>query len=157
LLVGCRDQPGIVASLAQLLESHGVRIQSTDQHRDASTKLFFQRLRFDLSTINTSRGALEAEVREVCERRGMEFRLYGDRRRRTAILVSKQDHCLYDLLARHRAGELPCDVVLIISNHPDAAPIAEHFEIAFHHLPVTRTTKAHQEAAVINLLYDAGV
>ncbi|MFT3693909.1 MAG: formyltetrahydrofolate deformylase [Kofleriaceae bacterium] len=157
LLVGCRDQQGIVAALGQLLESHGVRVQSADQHVDRNAKLFFQRLRFDLSTLATDRSTLEASVRESCERHGMEYRLYGDRRRRTAILVSKQDHCLYDLLVRHRTGELNCDIVAIISNHPDAGPIAKHFEIPFHHLPVAKDRRHHQEQQVIELLYEHGV
>ncbi|MEO8549337.1 MAG: formyltransferase family protein [Kofleriaceae bacterium] len=157
LLVGCREQQGLVAALAQLLESHGVRVQNADQHADHSAKLFFQRLRFDLSTLTTDRSSLEASVREIGERLGMEYRLYGDRRRRTAILVSKQDHCLYDLLVRHRSGELNCDIAAIISNHPDAAPIAKHFEIPFHHLPVTKERKHLQEAQVIDLLYQYGV
>ncbi len=155
LLVGCRDQQGQVGALSQLLEAHGVRVQSADQHADRTAKLFFQRLRFDLA--NTDRGALENRVRELCDRLGMEYRLYGDRRRRTAILVSKQDHCLYDLLARHRTGELACDVVAIISNHPDAGPIAAHFGIPFHHLPVVKEHKQRQEAQVIELLYEYGV
>ena len=157
LLVGCPDQQGIVASLAQLLESHGVRVESASHHTDPVGRMFFQRIRFDLSTLVTDRVALEAGVREVCERFGMDYRLYGDRKRRVAILVSKQDHCLYDLLVRHRAGELPCEVAMIVSNHPDAAPIAKHFEIPFHHVPVTRETRTTQELRVIELLYEAGV
>jgi formyltetrahydrofolate deformylase len=157
LLVGCTEQPGIVASVATVLELHGVKILHSDQHTDPIDKMFFQRIRFDLATLATDRVALEGSVREVCERFGMEYRLYGDRKRRVAILVSKQDHCLYDLLARWRAGELSCDITMIISNHADAAPIAEHFDIPFHHLPVTKDTKARQEAAVIHLLYDAGI
>lgn len=157
LLVGCRDQQGVVAALAQCLESHGVRVQNADQHADRNAKLFFQRLRFDLSTLATDRSSLEAGVREICERLGMEYRLYGDRRRRTAILVSKQDHCLYDLLVRHRTGELNCEIAAIISNHPDAEPIAKHFGIAFHHLPVKKDLRHLQEAQVIDLLYQYGV
>jgi len=157
LLVGCPEQPGIVASIATVLELHGVKILSSDQHTDPVDKMFFQRIRFDLATLGTDRVALEGSVREACERFGMEYRLYGDRKRRVAILVSKQDHCLYDLLARWRAGELNCDVAMIVSNHPDARPIAEHFEIPFHHLPVTKETKARQEQQVIALLYDAGI
>jgi formyltetrahydrofolate deformylase len=157
LLVGCRDQPGVVGALAQLLEQHGARVRSSDQHADRGAKLFFQRLRFDLATLTTDRGALEAGVRELCERLGMEYRLYGDRRRRTAILVSKQDHCLYDLLVRHRTGELACDIAAIISNHPDAAPIAKHFGVPFHHLPVAPDAKHRQEAQVVELLYEYGV
>ena len=141
LLVGCPDQQGIVASLAQLLESHGVRVQETDHHTDPVGRMFFQRIRFDLSTLVTDRVALEGGVREVCERFGMDYRLYGDRKRRVAILVSKQDHCLYDLLVRHRAGELPCEIAMVVSNHPDAAPIAQHFGIPFHHVPVTRARR----------------
>ncbi len=155
LLVGCRDQQGQVGALAQLLEAHGVRVQSADQHADRTSQLFFQRLRFDLA--NTDRSALETSVRELCDRLGMEYRLYGDRRRRTAIMVSKQDHCLYDLLARHRTGELACDIVAIISNHPDAGPIATHFGIPFHHVPVVKDHKPRQEAQVIELLYEYGV
>ncbi|CAN5401085.1 formyltetrahydrofolate deformylase [soil metagenome] len=157
LLVGCRDQQGQVGALSQLLEAHGVRVQSADQHADSSAKLFFQRLRFDLATLTTDRSTLEKSVRELCDRLGMEYRLYGDRRRRTAILVSKQDHCLYDLLVRHRTGELACDIVAIISNHPDAGPIATHFGIPFHHLPVAKDHKQRQEAQVIELLYEYGV
>jgi len=156
LLVGCLDQPGVVASLAQVLESFGVKIVHSDQHTDPNAKLFFQRIRFDLSTVS-DRVALEAGVRDVCERFAMDYRLYGDRSRRVAILVSKQDHCLYDLLVRWRAGELPCEIAMIISNHPDAAPVAEHFGVRFHHLPVTKETRAEQEAEVLYLLYEAGI
>jgi formyltetrahydrofolate deformylase len=157
LLVGCPNQPGIVASLARVLESHGLMIVKSDQHSDPIAGMFFQRIRFDLSTLATDRAALEGDVRAMCERFGMDHRLYGDRRRRVAILVSKQDHCLYDLLVRHRNGELACDVQMIVSNHRDAAPIAAHFDIPFHHLPVTRETKPRQEAAVLERLYDAGI
>ena len=157
LLVGCPDRPGVVASLAQVLESHGVQIVHSDQHTDPIAKMFFQRIRFDLSTLASDRALLEGAVRTMCDRYGMEYRLYGDRRRRVAILVSKQEHCLYDLLVRHRAGELPCDVAMIISNHPNAAPIAEHFDIPFFHRPVTKDTKAQQEAKISELLYDGGI
>jgi len=157
LLVGCRDQVGATTALGQVLEAHGVRVQSSDQHVDRSAKLFFQRLRFDLSTLSTDRSSLEKAVREICERLGMEYRLYGDRRRRTAILVSKVDHCLYDLLARHRMGELNCEIAAIISNHPDAGSIAQHFAIPFHHLPVVKGQKHRQEAQMMELLYEHGV
>lgn len=157
LLVGCPDQKGIVASLTQLLESHGVNILHSDQHTDSIAALFFQRIRFDLASLRTDRVALETGVREVCDRFGMAYRLYGDRKRRVAIFVSKQEHCLYDLLVRYRAGELPCEFAMIVSNHPDAAPIAGHFDIPFHHLPITKNTKAHQETAALHLLHEAGI
>jgi len=145
LLVACPDRKGLVASLAQVLYGHGANILDSDQHSDPVAGMFFQRLRFDLSSLTTDRVALEAGIREVGERMKMDWRLeYGTRVRRVAILVSKHDHCLYDLLLRHRAGELPCEIAFVISNHADAASIASHFGVPFHHLPVTADTRAQQ-------------
>jgi formyltetrahydrofolate deformylase len=153
LLVACQDRKGLVASLAQVLYGHGANILDSDQHSDPVAGMFFQRLRFDLSSLTTDRVSLEQGIREVGERMAMDWKLsYGNRTRRVAILVSKQDHCLYDLLLRHRAGELACEIALVISNHPDAAPIATHFGVPFHHLPVTPETRGAQEAAVIELI-----
>lgn len=158
LLVACPDQKGIVASLAQVLYGHGANILDSDQHTDANVAMFFQRLRFDLSSLNTDRVALEQGIREVAARFDMQYRLeYGSRRRRVAIFVSKQEHCLYDLLVRHRAGELACDIAMVVSNHPDAAPIAQHFGVAFHHLPVTAETRTEQEAQAVALIEAAHV
>ncbi|CAN5901221.1 formyltetrahydrofolate deformylase [soil metagenome] len=153
LLVACQDRKGLVASLAQVLYGHGANILDSDQHSDPVAGMFFQRLRFDLSSLTTDRVSLEQGLREVGDRMQMDWKLsYGNRTRRVAILVSKQEHCLYDLLIRHRAGELACEIGLVISNHPDAAPIASHFGVPFHHLPVTPDTRGAQEAAVIELI-----
>ncbi|MDB4962058.1 MAG: Formyltetrahydrofolate deformylase [Myxococcales bacterium] len=152
LLVSCPDRKGLVASLAQVLYGHGANILDSDQHSDPIASMFFQRLRFDLSSLTTDRTSLENGIREVGERFGMDWKLsYGNRVRRIAIFASKQEHCLYDLLLRHRAGELACEIAMVISNHPDAGPIAAHFGIPFHHLPVTAETKDHAEAAAIEL------
>lgn len=153
LLVACPDRKGIVASLAQVLYGHGANILDSDQHTDGDVGMFFQRLRFDLSTLNTDRVALEQGIREVAERFSMQYRLeYSSRRRRVAIFASKQEHCLYDLLVRHRAGELACEIAMVVSNHPDAAPIAQHFGVAFHHLPVTAETRTAQEQRASELI-----
>ena len=153
LLVACQDRKGLVASLAQVLYGHGANILDSDQHSDPVAGMFFQRLRFDLSSLTTDRISLEAGLREVGERMQMAFQLsYANRVRRVAIFVSKHDHCLYDLLLRHRAGELPCEIGFIVSNHADAAPIAGHFGVPFHHLPVTADTRAAQETAAIALI-----
>jgi formyltetrahydrofolate deformylase len=153
LLVACQDRKGLVASLAQVLYGHGANILDSDQHSDPVAGMFFQRLRFDMSTLTTDRVSLEHGIKEVGARFGMDWRLsYGGRARRVAVLCSKQEHCLYDLLIRHRAGELPCEIAFVISNHATAEPIAQHFGIPFHHLPVTPETKAQQEAAVVALL-----
>ncbi|MGE0550549.1 MAG: formyltetrahydrofolate deformylase [Kofleriaceae bacterium] len=158
LLVACQDRKGIVASLAQVLYGHGANIIDSDQHTDAIAGMFFQRLHFDMSTLTTDRVSLEAGIREVAGRFGMTWQLaYKNQTRRIAVLTSKHEHCLYDLLIRHRAGELACEIAMVISNHADASPIAEHFNVPFHHLPITAETKAQQEAAMIALIDESRV
>ena len=153
LLVVCPDRKGIVAFLAQVLFGHGANIIDSDQHSDPVAGMFFQRIRFDTSTMTTDRLALENKLRDVGEKFSMTWRIsYGTRVRRVALLVSKQDHCLYDLLIRHRSGELPCEIAMVVSNHAHAAPIAKHFDVPFHHLPVTPETRSQQEAAIAELI-----
>jgi formyltetrahydrofolate deformylase len=146
LLVTCPDRRGIVAALAQLLYGHGANILDADQHTDPQAGMFFQRIRFDRSQIHTDRTALTAAIREVAERFAMTWRLsYADRRQRVAIFVSKYDHCLYDLLLRQRAGELCCEIPLIVSNHPDLKPVADQFGIPFEVFPIRADNKHAQE------------
>jgi len=146
LLVSCPDRRGIVAALAQLLYGHGANILDADQHTDPHAGMFFQRIRFDPTELHTDRAALEQAIREVAERFDMRWRLaWGGRRERMVIFVSKYDHCLYDLLLRQRSGELPCDIPLIISNHPDLKPVADQFGIPFEVYPITPETKRAQE------------
>ena len=153
LLVTCPDRKGLVASLAQLLYGHGVNILDSDQHSDPVAGQFFQRIRFDLAELHTDRGTLERSIDEVANRFGMTWRVsYSDRRKRMAIFVSRLDHCFYDLLLRHRAGELDCDIPLAVSNHQDLRSVAEQFDLDFHHLPITAETKREQEAREIELL-----
>jgi len=158
LLVSCPDRKGLVASLAQVLYGHGANILDADQHTDPVARMFFQRIRFDVATLNTDRVALAQGIREVAERFAMTYRLeLGEKVKRVAILVSKLDHALYDLLLRHRAGELPCEVALVISNHPDLEPVARQFGVPFHHVAKTAESRAAGEAAEQQLLEAAGV
>ena len=153
LLVHCQDRRGIVAALAQLLYGHGANILDADQHTDSAAGQFFQRIRFDLSEIHTDRLTLEGAIRETAERFAMRWRIaYADARKRVAIFVSRYDHCLYDLLLRHRAGELRCDLALVVSNHADLAPVAAQFGIPFRAFEVSRDTKAAVEERELELL-----
>jgi formyltetrahydrofolate deformylase len=153
LLVHCPDRRGIVAALAQVLYGHGANILDSDQHSDIPAGQFFQRIRFDLSELLTDRGTLERAIDEVAERFGMQVSLsHGSQVKRMAVFVSKFDHCLYDLLLRHRAGELRCEIPLIVSNHPDLAPLAGHFGIDFRVFPITAETKHEQEERELELL-----
>jgi formyltetrahydrofolate deformylase len=158
LLVCCPDQPGLVARLAQVLYGHGANILDADQHTDAAAGVFFQRIRFDLAQLRTDRTALERGIEDVAGALGMTWRLcHAERRKRVAIFVSKYDHCLYDLLLRHKAGDLACDIPLIVSNHADLEPVARHFGIAFRVFPIAPDTKQAQEQAELALLAGQGI
>ena len=158
LLVSCPDRRGLVAALAQVLYGHGANILDADQHTDPVAGQFFQRIKFDMSELHTDRRSLETAIGEVAQRFSMKWRLCDRTHRyRTAIFVSKYDHCLYDLLLRQRSGELATDIPLIISNHQDLKPVARQFDVPFHHLPVTKDTKAEQEDKTLQLLAGANV
>ncbi len=153
LLMSCPDQPGIVAALAQVLYGHGANILDADQHSDEHAGQFFQRIRFDASALRTDRATLTHAIEEAAERFELTWDLRWDGApKRVAIFVSKYDHCLYDLLLRHRAGELACEVALIVSNHPDLEPVATQFGVPYHVFPITKDTKAAQEEKELALL-----
>ncbi len=146
LLVSCPDRKGLVAALAQLLYGYGCNIVDADQHTDVEAGLFFQRIRFDIREMHTDRLAFERGVGEVAERFNMTYRLaYGSAQKRLALFVSKYDHCLYDLLLRHRAGELPCTISMVVSNHEDLRHVAEQFGVPFHVFSIDKQNKAEQE------------
>jgi formyltetrahydrofolate deformylase len=158
LLVSCPDQPGIVARLAQVLYGHGANILDADQHTDTQAGVFFQRIRFDVASLRTDRTALERGIEDMAGALGMAWQLcYAERTRRVAIFVSKYDHCLYDLLLRHRAGELACEIPLVVSNHPDLEPIARQFGIEYRVFPISRETKREQEQRELALLEEQGI
>jgi formyltetrahydrofolate deformylase len=158
LLASGPHRDGIVSALATVLSHLGAAILDSDHYSDSSTGMFLQRIQFDLSTLRTDRRTLDTGLGELAERLGMTWRIsYPEHRSKVAIFASKQEHCLYDLMIRHRAGELPCDIAMVISNHADAEPIARHFGVPFHHLPVTPETRDRQEAAAAALLDGAEI
>ncbi|CAM9704902.1 unnamed protein product [Scytosiphon promiscuus] len=138
--IKCPDQTGVVAAVAHLLHGYGINIVETDQFTDPSSAVYFQRLKVDytLMTIGSANTAvMEQALEELAKRYKMEWSItYSNRRQKVAILVSKDDHCLYDLLIRHRSGELDCDVCIIISNHNKLRTVADMFGIPFVHLPI---------------------
>lgn len=158
LLVSCPDRRGIVATLAQVLYGHGANILDSDQHTDTTAKLFFQRIRFDTSELLTDHGTLDRSIAEVAGRFDMSYRLvYGNKPKRVAIFVSKYDHCLIDLLWRHRAGELQCELSVVISNHEDLRSIVQPYGVDFRCFPLDKETKREQEAKELELLDSLGI
>jgi len=153
LLVSCPDRRGLVAALAQLLFGHGANILDSDQHTDPIAKQFFQRIRFDASELVTDRGTLDRAIKEVADRFAMTYKLcWSQRPKRVAFMVSKYEHCLVDLLYRHRSGELNCQVPLVISNHQDLESLVAPFGIPYHFIPVTEATREQQEKRAFELL-----
>lgn len=153
-----------MAALAQLLAGYGANILDSDQHSDREAGQFFQRIVFDSKDLTTDRATLERAIDEVATRFAMNYRLChranerGEAvKKRVAIFVSKYDHCLYDLLLRHRAGELNGDFSLIVSNHPDLSPIARQFGVPFHLFAKTQASKAEVELNELLLLEDHGI
>jgi formyltetrahydrofolate deformylase len=155
LLVSCTDRPGIVAALAQFVRDQGGNIVQSDQHTtDPEGGAFFMRTEFRLAGLEARAEDFErAFVQEVGKPFGMAWRMhYASRRKRVAILVSRYDHCLAELLWRWGRGELYADIPLVVSNHPDLAPDVARFGVRFEHVPVERGRKPAAEAALLDLL-----
>ena len=155
LILSCEDRPGLVASVAGLLFESGGNILEAQQFDDVETGRFFMRILFDL---DGDSDAFRSRFGEVAVRYGMDWRLRArDERKKVMLLVSKFDHCLGDLLYRARIGEMAMDVVGIISNHPrDVLKVSMIGDIPFHHLPVSKETKALQEARIKELITTSG-
>jgi formyltetrahydrofolate deformylase len=154
LLISCPDGPGIVAAVAGFLYAHGANIVASDQystHPEHGT--FYMRVAFYLPQLERRRDGFEAEFAALGERFAMDWRIaYATEPKRVAIMASREDHCLTDLLWRHRRGELEMDVIAVISNHEDLRPEVQALGIPYHHVPVTRESKPQAEEAALELL-----
>lgn len=153
LLLSCPDQKGLVAKFANFIYANGGNIIHADQHTDFAAGLFLTRLEWQLEGFNLPRELIGPAFNAIAQPLQANWQLhFSDEIPRIAIWVSRQDHCLYDLLWRQQAGELAAEIPLIISNHPNLKNIAEQFGIDYHRLPITPETKAAQEAKQLDLL-----
>jgi formyltetrahydrofolate deformylase len=155
LLIDCADRPGIVAAVSGFLFDQGANIVSSHQYSsDATGGRFYMRTEFFLERLTADRAGFEREfAMRVGEPLAMDWELrYWGERKRMAILVSRHDHCLMDLLWRRRRGELDADVVAVISNHADLAAEVQAASIPFHHVPVSAASKAEAEERMLELL-----
>jgi formyltetrahydrofolate deformylase len=152
LLIDCPDRKGLVATIADFLYQHGANILHADQHQDQDKGLFFMRVEWELEDFDLTPEALAQEFEPVARELEMNWRVeYGVVPPRVAIFVSRYLHCLVDLLHRHQIGELPCAIPLIVSNHPDARPLAEYYGIPFE-LIAMGADKAAAERRQVELL-----
>lgn len=153
LLITCPDQQGLVSAVADLLFKYNGNVLHADQHIDTEEKLFFMRVEWDLESFSISMDDFKEAFAIIADRYQMRWRLQRSAKKTsTAIFVSKQDHCLADLLYRNRAGELACDLKLIISNHEDTKSLADFYSIPFHHIPVNKESKEEAEKQQNKLL-----
>ncbi len=156
LLIDCADGPGIVAAVSGFLAARGANIIESAQHSTASGDgHFFMRMAFDLPSLDQRLARLRDEfAAEVGERFAMNWRVTPESHpRRVGVLVSREPHCLYELLWRAERGELGGSVPFVVSNHPDHAGFVEGMGIGYHHVPVTPQTKSQAEAQLVDLLH----
>jgi formyltetrahydrofolate deformylase len=159
LLISCPDRPGIVAAVSRFLHEAGANIVSSDQHTtDPRGGAFFMRMEFHLPLSPDGRRDFEARFgARVGDPFEMQWRVSDAARpKRIAALVSRYDHCLLDVLWRWRRHEIPGDVALVASNHPDLQRDVEAFDLPFHHIPVERDRKPEAEAELLALLEREG-
>jgi formyltetrahydrofolate deformylase len=155
LLVSCPDQKGLVATVSDFIFRHGGNILHTDEHTDAESAWFLMRVEFDPDGFDLPLGEVARHFDPIADRFGMEWRLtQPGQRKRMVIMVSKYDHCLVDLLYRHKIGELNCDIPLIISNHDDNRPVADFYQIPFTVVAVTKDNKREAEQKQIALVHE---
>jgi formyltetrahydrofolate deformylase len=154
LLMSCPDGPGIVAAVSSFLFERGANIIASDQYStDAEHGTFFMRIAFWLPEIESDPAPFEAAFGELVQRFKADWRIaYAHHRRRVALMASREDHCLLDLLWRYRRGELDMDVVSVVSNHEDLRGEVESLGVPYHCIPVTRETKPEAEARNLALL-----
>jgi formyltetrahydrofolate deformylase len=154
LLINCPDHRGLIAAVSSFIALHNGNILGADQHvSDARDGTFFMRMEIESQGFGLGRDEFDAAFAPLARQHGMRWRVsFTDRPKRMAIMVSKQGHCLMDMLWRWEAGELDAEIPLVISNHADLGPKVEAHGIPFAHLPVDKESKAEQEAKVLAML-----
>ena len=154
LLLSCVNRPGIVAAVSVHLYDRGFNIRASQQFDDSASGRLSMRLQFESVRDQTmSAEQLAEEFTPIAEQFEMDWILQpADHRMRVLIMVSKFGHCLNDLLYRTSIGALRIEIPAIVSNHSDLADLAAHYNIPFHHVPVTRDTKAEAEEQLVELI-----
>lgn len=158
LLISCPDQKGLVAAVTDFIFTNSGNILHLDQHVDAEAGVFFMRVEWDMGGFIIQRHELSSAFDFVARRFEMRWELhFSDVKPRMAVFVSKQSHCLYDILSRWQSGDWGVEIPLVVSNHPDLGEIAEKFGLDFRVFPISKENKAEQEAAQISLLKEHNI
>jgi formyltetrahydrofolate deformylase len=158
LLISCPDRKGVVATISGFIYQHRGNILHADEHGDLDSHTFLMRVEFDPAELDLPLSDFVWQLTPIAREFDMQLRLaLSDVRLRMAILVSKYDHCLVDLLYRHQSGELACDIPCIISNHPDGQSIADFYRVPFFLVPVEKDNKRVAERHILALLKQESV
>ncbi len=155
LTLSCPDRPGVVHAVSGFLLERGGNIEEAAQYNDQATGLFFMRVQFRCDQGDA--GALRAEIGGFAESHQMQWSLHAQAApMKTVILVSREGHCLNDLLFRWKSGLLALDIRAIVSNHRDFYQLAASYNVPFHHIPVTAATKPQAEARQLEIIESEG-
>ncbi len=159
LLIHCKDQPNIIASVTTFMAHHDGNIVYIDQHVDREQTIFFMRLECEFESEGFSIETFKSLFSDnLVGRFQLKWRIYAaDVKPKMALFVSKYDHCLYDILGRYNSGELFLEIPFILSNHLNLKPIAESFKIPFYHVPVIKGNKEQAEQKQVELLKTYGI
>ena len=158
LLASCPDRKGLIAGMSDFIYRRGGNLLHTDQHTDLEAGVFLTRMEWELDGFGLPRTEIAGAFQPLAREFKMQFEIFfSDQSAKVAIFVSRQLHCLHDLLLRHRAGEFQAEIALVVGNHPEAADIAGWYGVDFLHLPVTPENKLQQEAAAMRALRERGV
>ncbi|MFV8392618.1 formyltetrahydrofolate deformylase [Flavobacterium sp. LB2P6] len=159
ILIHCKDQKAIIASVTNYISAIDGNIIYLDQHVDADENVFFMRLECEFNAKNWDIEAIKTDFQaKLATPFNMSWEMYTqDEKPRMALFVSKYDHCLYDILGRYSAGELPLEIPLIISNHVNLKAVAERFSIPFHYVPFTKDIKTEGEQKQLDLLKEYNI
>lgn len=157
LLISCPDRKGVVVSIADFLYKHNANILHADEHQDGELNLFFLRTEWDLKDFALSRADFEKEFAPIAKKFQMDWELkYSKDKSKLALFLSKEDHCLADLLYRNKNNELYCDIKLVISNYPGAKEISEFYKIPFHLIESTEN-RSSDERKILSLLKENNI
>jgi formyltetrahydrofolate deformylase len=155
LTLSCPDRPGIVHAVSGFLFERGGNIEEAAQYNDHGTGLFFMRVRFACGQLTQE--DLRLQLKMFAEGFNMDWKLHASSQpMKTVIFVSKEGHCLNDLLFRWKSGLLPLDIRAIVSNHREFYQLAASYNVAFHHIPMTAATKAQAEARQVEVIQAEG-
>ncbi len=152
LLLSCADRKGLVAEISQFIFQRGGNILNLDEHVEKEENMFFTRVEWDTEEVILSRQEFELEFAQLAEKFSADYKIfYSDKKHKTAIFVSKYEHCLQEILWLNSIGDITADIKLIVSNHPDLEPLADQYKIPFYLIPV-RHNKKKAEATELKLL-----